>query len=109
MTRKSDAAEDDDAMPEIDFDRCKIIQRGPMRTRKLALASLRGSQGFTQAQLATKAGLSQSDVSRAESRSDCLVSTLSRYAHALDGELLLHVKIDGRSYPIALAKQWESK
>ena len=106
MTKKTrTAAKDEDEMPEIDFDRCKVIQRGPMRERKLGLASLRGSQGLTQAQLAAKAGLTQSEVSRAEVRSDCLVSTLDRYAKALDGELVLCVKIDGRSYPIALAEQ----
>lgn len=91
-----------DAMPEIDFSRCKILQRGPMRARKLGLAALRGSQRLTQVQLATKAGLTQSEVSRAESRSDCLVSTLARYAKALGGELQLYVKIDGRSYPVAI-------
>ena len=106
MTRKTTtAAKAEDEMPAIDFSRSKIIQRGPTRDRKLGLASLRGSQKLTQAQLAAKAGLTQSDVSRAESRSDCLVSTLDRYAKALGGELALYVKIDGRSYPIALAEQ----
>ena len=106
MTKKARIAvkDKDDEMPAIDFARCKIIRRGPLRERKLALAALRGSQGLTQTQLATKAGLTQSEVSRAELRSDCLVSTLDRYAKALDGELLLYVKIDGRSYPIALEK-----
>jgi len=56
------------------------------------------------AELAAKAGLSQGEVSRAEARDDCLVSTLERYAKALDGELLLYVKIDGRSYPVSLVK-----
>ncbi len=106
---KIDNNEDDDEMPEIDFDRCKILRRGPVRGRKLGLAALRGSQGLTQAQLAAKAGLSQSEVSRAESRDDCLVSTLERYAKALDGELLLSVKIDGRSYPVALVEQTEQE
>jgi hypothetical protein len=95
-------AEDDDEMPEIDFDRCRIIRRGPIGERRLGLAALRGSQGVTQAQLAVEAGLTQGEVSRAESRSDCLVSTLERYAGALGGELILVVRIGGRSYPIAL-------
>jgi hypothetical protein len=102
-------ANDDDEtleIPEIDFDRCKVVRRGPLRgqVRRLGLAALRGSQGWTQVQLAAKAGLSQSEVSRAESRGDCLVSTLARYARALGGELGLVVTIDGRSYPISLAE-----
>ena len=104
MTKKTDIIEDDE-VPAIDFDRCKIIHRGPTRERKLGLAALRGSLGLTQVQLAAKAKLTQSDVSRAESRSDCLVSTLDRYAKALGGELHLLVKIDGRSYPIVLVEQ----
>jgi Helix-turn-helix len=102
---KKVSSSSEEEMPEIDFKQCKIIRRGPMRDRKLALASLRGSQGLTQEQLAAKAKLTQSEVSRAEMRDDCLVSTLERYAKALGGELLLYVKIDNRSYPIVLAGQ----
>ncbi len=102
MTKKIDpVTEDADEMPEIDFDRCRVVRRGSDRERKLGLAVLRGSQQITQAQLAAKVGMSQGEVSRAESSGDCLVSTLERYAKALGGELLLYVKIDGRSYPIA--------
>ena len=97
--------EDDDEMPELDFDRCKVIRRGPIEGRRLGLTALRGSQGLTQAQFAARAGLSQEEVSRVESRGDCLVSALERYARALGGELSLSVKIDGRSYPIALVEQ----
>jgi hypothetical protein len=92
----------DETMPEIDFDQCKIVRRGPLGERKLGLAALRLSQRLTQVQLAAKAELTQSEVSRAESRADCLVSTLQRYAAALGGELLLSVRIDGRSYPVKL-------
>ena len=97
-----DNSGEDDEMPEIDFDRCRIIRRGPAGERRLGLSALRGSQGVTQAQLAERAELTQGEVSRAESRSDCLVSTLERYAAALGGELVMLVRIDGRSYPIAL-------
>lgn len=91
-----------DEMPEIDFSKCKVRRPGARRDRKLTLALLRGSRGLTQAQIAEKAKISQSEVSRAEQRSDCLVSTLERYAAALDGELLLYVKIDGRTYPVSI-------
>ena len=93
-----------DEMPELDVETSHVIRRGPSRNRKLALAAIRASQRLTQAQLAARAEISQSEVSRAESRGDCLVSTLERYAGALGGELLLVVEIDGRRYPIALGK-----
>lgn len=92
----------DDEMPELDFSRCRVVRRGPPKNRKLGLATLRGSQGLTQTQLAKRAKITQSEVSRAELRSDCLVSTLERYASALGGELLLYVEIDGRRYPVAM-------
>jgi hypothetical protein len=102
ITSESTIEKDDESMSEIDFERCKIVRRGPLGERKLGLAALRLSQGLTQVQLADKAGLTQSEVSRAESRDDCLVTTLQRYAAALGGELMLTVKIDGRSYPVKL-------
>jgi hypothetical protein len=89
-------------MPEIDFTRCKIIRRGPRKDRKLVLAVLRASQGLTQEQIAKRAGITQSETSRLELRTDCRVSTLKRYAKALGGELLIYVQIDGRKYPAAL-------
>jgi transcriptional regulator with XRE-family HTH domain len=89
-------------MPEINFDQCKIIRRGPPKNRKLGLATLRASQGLTQGQIAKRAGITQSEISRAELRSDCLVSTLERYAGALGGKILLYVEIDGRRYPVTL-------
>lgn len=89
-------------MPEIDFSRCRVIRRGPPKDRKLSLSTLRRSLDLTQEQLAKKAGAMQSEVSRAELRHDCRLSTLNRYAKALGGELLLYVQIDGRKYPIAL-------
>lgn len=94
-----------DDMPPIDFSKCKIIGRGLYKDRKLTLSVLRQSRGLTQEEVAAKAKISQSEVSRAELRDDCLVSTLARYAEALGGELLLYVKIDGRKYPTALAER----
>jgi hypothetical protein len=91
-----------DEMPEIDFNTCKILHRGPQRTRYFSLSTLRGAVGLTQAEVAEKANISQSEVSRAEQRSDCLFSTLSRYARALDGELKISISIDGRDYPVSL-------
>lgn len=91
-----------DDMPEIDFSKRRFVRRGAGQARKLGLATLRVSRGFTQEEIAKRAGITQSEVSRAELRSDCLISTLERYAKALDGELSMFVKINGRSYPMAL-------
>ena len=95
---------DDAVMRSLDLTKCKIVRRGPRKDRKLPLAFLRGRKGLTQAQIAKRAKISQSEISRAELRSDCLVSTLERYAKALGGELQLTIELDGRSYPIVLAK-----
>lgn len=92
-------------MPEIDLCKCKIIRRGPDRERKLTLSILRKSQDLTQAQIAERAGISQSEISRAEQRSDCLLSTIDRYAKALGGELRIAVRIGGRDYPISMIKE----
>ena len=88
----------------INFSRCKILHRGIRRTRCLSLSALRGAVGVTQAEVAKKANISQSEVSRAEQRNDCLISTLSRYAAALDGELKIIINIDGRDYPVSLVE-----
>lgn len=96
---------DDDGlpeMPEIDFSTCKIIGRGVQPRRKYSLRLLRGAVGLTQEQVAKRAKITQSEVSRAEKRADCRLSTLARYSEALGGELLLHVQIDGRQYQIML-------
>lgn len=95
---------DDDILQSLDLTKCKIVRRGPRKDRRLPLAFLRGRKGLTQTQIAKRAKISQSEVSRAELRSDCLVSTLERYAKALGGELQLTIVLDGRSYPIVLRK-----
>lgn len=89
-------------MPEIDFSKTKTTRPGARKDRPMTLAVLRAAVGVSQAAIAKRAGITQSEVSRAELRSDCLVSTLERYAKALGGELGIVVTIDGRSYPITL-------
>ena len=75
----------------------------PSKRPPLTLAVLRERRGVTQAKLAQRAKIAQSEVSRTEQREDCLISTLERYAMALGGKLLLHVEIDGQRYPVTLA------
>lgn len=89
-------------MPELDFSKTKMTRIGARKDRKMTIAVLRAALGMSQTTIARRAGITQSEVSRAELRSDCLVSTLERYAEALGGELGIAVTIDGRSYPITL-------
>jgi hypothetical protein len=98
---KSKAIEEE--MPGIDFDTWRVVRRGPFVGRRLSLATLRAACGLTQGQIAKRAKVAQSEISCAEARSDCHVSTLERYAAALGGELRLLIEIDGRTYPIMLA------
>ena len=89
-------------IPEHDFSRNTHWRPGVARERLYTLALLRGAYDLTQAQIAKRAKMTQSDVSRSEQRTDCLVSTLERYAKALGGRLRLVVEIDDRSYLLAL-------
>ena len=56
-----------------------------------AMAEMRKEAGVTQADLATKADIPQSNVSRAENSEDMLLSSVARYMRALGGsaELVL--------------------
>jgi transcriptional regulator with XRE-family HTH domain len=72
------------------------------REARVSLALLRKSRHLTQAQVAKKAGMTQSEISKAEQRSDCLVTTLERYAKALGGRLQLVIEIDGQAYAVTL-------
>ena len=78
------------------------MKNPPSKRPPLPLAVLRERRGVTQAKLAKRAKIAQSEVSRTEQREDCLISTLERYAMALGGKLLLHVEIDGQRYPVTL-------
>jgi transcriptional regulator with XRE-family HTH domain len=51
------------------------------------LAELRGARALTQADIAERLSIAQSNVSRLERRGDMLVSTLREVVHAMGGEL----------------------
>lgn len=53
----------------------------------LSLAELRRLRGLTQIEVATAAGMDQSELSKAERRTGHRVSTLQRYVEALGGKL----------------------
>jgi len=101
-TQKTQSVRDDN--PRFDVNSGKLIRRGPRKDLRIGLATLRGAQELTQAEVADRAHIDQGEVSRLEARGDCLVSTLERYAKAIGGTLKLVVEIDGRSYPIALGR-----
>ena len=78
--------------------------RAPVGTRPASLASLRRQRGLTQAQVAVRLGMSQSDVSKLERRQDLRLSTLQAYARALGGRLqpVFVADENGKRIPIAI-------
>jgi len=74
-------------MPEIDPTKAKFLGRGLRKDRKLPLRALREAADKTQAEIARTAGMDQSEISRVEQREDLRLSTLRRYAQALDAEI----------------------
>jgi hypothetical protein len=82
----------------IDWTKAKVVGRGLKTGRRFDLRALRAAVGKSQADIARTAEMDQGDVSRLESRADMKLSTLSRYADALGGELDVAVVISGRRY-----------
>lgn len=66
------------------------------------LAELRTGRGLTQVQVASRAGMAQSDVSKLERRGDPRLSTIERYVTATGGRLRLVVEYPGARYEIRL-------
>jgi DNA-binding XRE family transcriptional regulator len=64
-----------------------------------SLAQARGHAGLTQAEVGRRMGISQSDVSKLERRSDARLSTLDGYARALGGRLRLFIQLPGDRDP----------
>lgn len=70
------------------IDRCRVrVEAESHRPAPVGLATLRRRKGMTQAFVAARAGMSQSDLSKLERRSDVRLSTLHVYAKALGGRL----------------------
>ncbi|MGH2728093.1 MAG: helix-turn-helix domain-containing protein, partial [Actinomycetota bacterium] len=59
------------------------------------LAELRARAGLTQEQVSERMGISQSDVSKLERRSDLKLTTLRAYISALEGNLQVTVRLPG--------------
>lgn len=85
------------------IERCRARHEGMLRRRPIDLAGLRKQQGLTQTELAQRLGMSQSDLSKLERRSDVKASTLRAYAAALGYDLILECCDDTGCVAIELA------
>lgn len=74
----------------------RVSQRAKNELAELTLRELRMGLALTQQQVADKADMTQSELSRLESRSDHRVSTLRRYVEALGGELEIAVVLGNK-------------
>jgi DNA-binding XRE family transcriptional regulator len=73
------------------IDRCRArAEGGPEPKAVTGLAELRRQRGLTQTELAPRLGISQSDLSKLERRSDIRLSTLRSYLESLGGRLRIH-------------------
>jgi predicted transcriptional regulator len=76
--------------------RARVNSRVQTELEQLTLRELRQELELTQQQVADKADMTQSELSRLESRSDHRVSTLRRYVEAMGGELEISVVVGKR-------------
>jgi predicted transcriptional regulator len=80
--------------------RARVAERASVELEQLTLRGLRQDFARTQADMGEALEMSQSQLSRVESRTDHLTSTLRRYVEALGGELEITVLIGGRRIKI---------
>ena len=80
--------------------RTRNDQRTATLLASMDLPELREAFGLTQAELAERLEISQSNVSRLERRSDMLISTLQDLVSALGGELVIGVALPDGLVPI---------
>lgn len=78
-------------------------QRRRYQERAVTLAEARRRAGLTQAQMAERMGISQSDVSKLERRGDVHLSTLRAYADALGVGLRVSLAVADDEEPRPLA------
>jgi len=74
----------------------RVRRRAEEEIRELTLKELRKDLDVTQAQLAHVADMTQSEMSRLESRGDHRISTLRRYVEALGGAIEITAVIGRR-------------
>jgi predicted transcriptional regulator len=81
--------------------RARVSDRARAELEKLTLRELRQGLALTQQEVADKADMTQSELSRLESRGDLRLSTLRRYVEALGGELEISVVVGKRRHKLA--------
>ena len=77
-------------------------QRARARFEEVTLKELRRDLDLTQVEVAAGADMTQSELSRVESRQDHRISTLRRYVAALGGELEISAVFGGRRVKLTL-------
>jgi|CZKU01.1.fsa_nt_gi transcriptional regulator with XRE-family HTH domain len=89
----------------VDVAQARLVRRGPGRSPRLSLRTLREAAGKTQAQVSRASGLAQPEISKLEAASsldDRMVATVRRYLAALGDELEL-VSVSGHGHRIGIA------
>jgi hypothetical protein len=76
--------------------RARVARRARAVVEEMSLQELRRGLAKTQTQVADAAEMTQSELSRLESRGDHRISTLRRYVEALGGELEIAAVFGGR-------------
>ncbi|MCU0728436.1 MAG: helix-turn-helix domain-containing protein [Planctomycetes bacterium] len=86
------------------IDRCRTRAEGRATAidGAMTLSALRRSLGLTQSAVAGQAGMSQSDLSKFERRSDVRLGTLRDYAAAIGGRARVTVELAGRAVEVTL-------
>ena len=74
----------------------RLTRRARAKVEELTLQELRRGLSKTQVDVARTAEMTQSELSRLESRGDHRISTLRRYVEALGGELEVTALFGGR-------------
>jgi len=74
----------------------RVLRRAREQVDELTLQQLRQELSKTQVDVAKIAEMTQSELSRLESRGDHRISTLRRYVEALGGELEVTARFGGR-------------
>lgn len=74
----------------------RVRARTKAELESLSLKALRQELDLTQVEVGRSAAMTQSELSRLESRDDHLTSTLRRYVKALGGELEISAVVRGR-------------
>ena len=90
------------------IDRCRTRTEGGPPPAVTSLSTLRRRLGLTQVELASRLGMTQSDLSKLERRRDVRLSSLRSYAAALGGRLRVLFLLGAESTEIRLPDEPQS-